>query len=185
MRTTRIGTLGLLLTAGLVAAAPADAQERRVAASQHGSVCQTVDQTDICVKYHRPQARGRQIFGPDAEIVRDGRLWDMGANRATSVEFTSNVRFAGHELEAGTYSIWAIVNSEGPWTLLVNTQWDVFHIPYPGEATEVFRTEIETGEGGFMEVLTFYFSAVSADAATLTFHWGETTLDIPIELIPE
>ncbi len=158
-------------------------EERRVPRSQHGMVEQTVDRTIIRIEYHRPQARGRVLFGENSQVVQDGRVWDMGANRATSIEFTDDVIFVGHELPAGKYSIWAMPQSDAPWQFVVNTQWDVFHIPYPGEATEVFRTEITPEEGSYMDFLTFHFSDVGPDRATLAFQWGDTLLNLPIELV--
>ena len=181
---TRLPEFAVALGVGallLGTAAPAAAQ-RSVPLSQFGTVSQTVDTTEIRVEYYRPQARGRVLFGEEG-IVRFGRTWDMGANRATNVEFSEDVVLDGQRLPAGRYSLWTTPQPEGPWPFMANSDWDVNHFPYPGEETEALRVELMPEESEtYFEVLTFYFSEVGADRAVLTLHWGTTTLPIPIEL---
>ncbi len=50
------------------------------------------------VIYSRPQKSGRNIFG---ELVEYGKVWRMGANEATEIEFYKHVRIGGKKIVRG------------------------------------------------------------------------------------
>ena len=146
-------------------------------ASQLGSVTQTVNSTAITVDYSRPVARGRTLFG---ELIPWGEIWNPGANEATAIEFTNDVKIDGKELSAGRYSLWAIPG-ESRWTLIFSRAADVYHVPYP-EGQDALRVDIDPVAGSHMEVLNFYFPEVGPNTTTLRLHWGTTVVPIPIEV---
>ena len=65
--------------------------------SQFSSVTQRVGYTDIEVRYRRPVARGRELFGG---IIDWGRIWTPGADSATTLAFSTDVRVNGRALAA-------------------------------------------------------------------------------------
>lgn len=149
--------------------------------SQHGSVSQTVNSTEISLRYNRPVARGRTLFGG---VVRYGRLWNPGADSATQIEFSRDVEVAGEPLPAGAYTLWAIPDTAA-WTIIFSTATDVWHVPYPGEQRDALRLEVAPTTGDHMETLAFYFPVVGPSSATLRLHWGTTVIDLPIEVEAE
>ncbi len=144
--------------------------------SQSGSVWQEIANTSITITYDRPVARGRELFGG---IVPFGDIWNPGANDATAVEFSRDVTINGNALAAGKYSLWAIPDPNR-WTIIFNSQADVYHTPYPGEETDALRVMASPRVGEHMETLAFYFSAVEKKTAELRLHWGDTF--IPFEI---
>jgi hypothetical protein len=182
--TRRLRAITLWLAVG-AAAAPsvAPAQERTgPPASQHGTVSQTVNRTVITAGYDRPVARGRVLFG-EAGIVASDALWTPGANRATWLEFSTDVEINGAAVPAGRYSVWTIPR-DGDWTFILNRTWDAHHAIYPGDVDDVLRIELPTEQGAHMETLALYFPVVGPYSATLRVHWGRTIL--PIEIgVPE
>src|SRR3990172_842159 len=78
------------------------AQEPRP--SQHGSLSQQIAGTLVSIEYNRPVARGRELFG---KLVPWGRVWNPGADTATSITLSTSVQVNGQTLAAGTYSLWA------------------------------------------------------------------------------
>lgn len=51
--------------------------------------------------YSRPQKNNRTIFG---ELIEYGKVWRMGANEATEIEFYKDVKIGGKKyLKAGTH----------------------------------------------------------------------------------
>jgi Protein of unknown function (DUF2911) len=153
---------------------------RQPPASQHGTVSQRINTTTVTIEYDRPSARGRTLFGEDGIVVSDA-LWTPGANRATTIEFSAAVSFAGKPVPAGRYSVWTIPRDRD-WTLILNRVWDTHHAIYPGEQDDVLRTGITPGKGAHMEALTWYFPVVGPYDATIRMHWGELYLAIPIEV---
>jgi hypothetical protein len=172
VRSAFFATLALGLARGPTSAQPA--------ASQHGTVSQTVNTTVVSVEYDRPSARGRVLFGDEGIVVYDA-LWTPGANRATVLELSRDARVAGVDVSAGRYSVWTIPGAEA-WTLILNRTWDTHHAIYPGDVDDALRVDLEPGQTSYLETLAFYFPVVGPYQATLRMHWGEWMLEVPIEV---
>jgi hypothetical protein len=168
-----------LLAAVALLCPPAAAQELpRPRPSQHGTVSQEVALTTITLGYDRPVARGRELYGGIID-------WDVvatpGANRATWIDFSTPVAFAGAALEAGRYGIWHITHESEPWEFILVREWDAHHSFFPMES-EVARVRVRPEVGEHMETLAFYFPVVGEYEALLRMHWGSTILPFRIEV---
>jgi hypothetical protein len=176
-----VAGLGLVASIGVVAAfqqAPAGPPPSLdgVRKSQPGSVMQKIADTNITVVYNRPVARGRDIFGA---LVPYGRMWHPGADQASTIALSSSITINGQTLAAGKYSIWAIPRADR-WTMVFNKTAEVWHTPYPGEATDVLRIDVPVEEGAHMETLAFYFPEVEGKTATLRLHWADVIVPMKI-----
>lgn len=106
----------------------------------------------VRVKYCRPARKGRLIFGQsqDETLVPCDRVWRTGANEATAITFSENVRVANTPIKAGTYSLWTVpgpkhwqivLNEEtGQWGTQYNDGLDVARVKVP------IRTQLKTVE---------------------------------------
>jgi Protein of unknown function (DUF2911) len=74
------------------------------------------------VIYSRPKKEGRAIFGG---LVEYGKVWRLGANEATEIEFFQKVNIGGKKIPKGRYTLYAIVN-ENSWTFIVNKETDTW-----------------------------------------------------------
>jgi len=74
----------------------------KIQKSQAAAVSQRVANTEITVTYSRPVARGRALFGA---LIPFDQVWNPGADQATAVAFTREVRINEHPLPAGKYSL--------------------------------------------------------------------------------
>ena len=137
---------------------------------------QRLGATRVEVRYSRPSARGRELFGA---LVPWGRPWTPGADTATSITFTEAVRINGQPLAAGAYSVWMIPD-EARWTIIFSSANPVWHLPYPA-GRDVLRVESQAREGTYMELLTFYFPDVDGLKGELVMHWGKTVVPLAIE----
>src|SRR5215831_2212839 len=59
---------------------------------------QRVGMTDVEIVYSRPSLRGRKIFGA---MIPYGEVWRTGANAATRISFSTDVKLQGAALPAG------------------------------------------------------------------------------------
>lgn len=151
-----------------------------VRASQPGSVSQTLAQAEITVTYNRPVARGRELFG---SLVPWDSIWHPGADQATYLETTSDIRIDGRPLPAGRYSLWTRPGRE-EWSVYFHGDWEVFHMPFPGEEGVALELTVTPERADHMETLAFYFPVADHRSGVLALHWGETRLELPIE-VPE
>jgi hypothetical protein len=148
----------------------------QVAKSQEASVSQNVATTTIAITYSRPVARGRTIFGG---IVPYGETWNPGANRATEIAVDADVEIGGRPLPAGAYTIWMIPRPDA-WTIIFSRATRVRHLPYPGEAQDALRFDVQPVRRPATEVLTFDFPFVEGKDATLEFRWGDVSVPLGI-----
>lgn len=145
--------------------------------SQHGSVTQHVGTAVITVDYNRPVARGRDLFGA---LVPWGRVWTPGADSATTITVSTDVKIEGQTLPAGTYSLWTEPQQE-KWTVIFNRVHPVFHTRYPA-GQDVLRVTATPREGAHMETLAFYFHVVDGTHAELVLHWGTMVVPLGIDV---
>jgi len=76
----------------------------QIAASEFSTISQSVDGTVISIEYSRPSRRGRDtLFGG---VMAYGQVITPGANMATTIEFSNNVKIDGNAIPAGKYSVW-------------------------------------------------------------------------------
>lgn len=167
------------LAGGSPAAAPdAIIPLEQVRKSQAAAVSQRIANTEITITYSRPVARGRELFGA---LVPYDAVWNPGADQATAIAFTRDVRVNDQPLAAGKYSVWAIPRRD-TWTVIFSSAADVYHTPYPGEARDALRLEVRPEAGPHMEALMFYFPVVEGKDATLRLHWGAIIVPLSIRV---
>ena len=158
--------------------APSVYSQRYIRRSQRATVSQSVNTTEISIRYGRPVARGRQLFGNGGAVYHSP--WTPGADASTTVEFSRDVWIDGQPLEAGSYSLWFTPDTD-PWRVIFSSAADVFHLPYPA-GTEVLELYLAPMELEYLEVLTFSFPVVTVDETVIRFQWGTRALDIPVRV---
>lgn len=160
----------------VAAALPVAACGQTLRISQPAVVSQTIGSTVITVRYNRPTARGRDLFGA---LVKWDEVWHPGADSATTFEVSREITIGGSVLPAGRYSLWTIPRAS-EWTLIFSSAADVFHQPYP-EGKDVLRVNAAPKRGTHMESMAFYFPFANRTQSALVLHWGETVVEFPIE----
>lgn len=158
-----------------ITACSADAQPGR--RSPRGTVTQTLDGTEISIRYYRPVLRGRTPF---PGVVPWGRTWTPGADSATRIETTGALEIEGKELPAGRYSLWVIPAENDAWTVIFNRAANAFHLSYD-ESQDALRVQAKaTTASQSVETLQLSFPLADADSAVLQLQWG--TFVLPVHL---
>lgn len=164
-----------LLAFLVVSACHAEAQPGR--RSPRGTVTQTVNGTEISIRYYRPVLRGRVAF---PGVVSWGRTWTPGADSATRIETSGPLDIEGKSLPAGKYSIWVIPQEKDTWTVIFNRAADVFHLTHD-ESQDALRVDARaTTAAQSVETLEFSFPLVDADSAIMQLQWGTFVLPLRI-----
>jgi hypothetical protein len=146
--------------------------------SQRAVVTQRIGLTDITIVYHRPLARGRQIFG---DVVSYDRVWRAGANDNTTIEFADPVTVEGHTLPAGRYGI-HMIPGRNEWTVILSTNstsWGSFFYDAKEDAV---RVKIKPLEGPFREALTFEFGELKPDSAVISLAWERVVVPFKVSV---
>jgi len=127
------------------------------------------------VIYSRPQKLGREIFGG---IVAYDKVWRMGANEATEIEFFRNVKIGGKTLDKGRYTMYGIC-TDTMWTIIFNTEKDVWGLYYNPKKDVLRVNEPVQKNDGSVEALTMYFEDTTG-GTKLNILWDTTKVSLPI-----
>jgi hypothetical protein len=156
--------------------------EAQVRASEPALVAQTIDGTRITVEYSRPRARSRDaLFG---KIVTWDEVWTPGANWATTIEVSKDVRVNDRPLAAGKYSVWFVVKKEGPWTVVLDPKHRLYHTMHPDSSAQQIRFAVQPATTPFSEALTWSFSEIQPGGVTLAMEWSTVRVPIGISVTP-
>ena len=175
MTQTLVRTTLLAALASFALAAPSSAQ---IQASERAIVGQTIDGTELIIEYARPQVRGREIFGG---IVPWNVVWTPGANWATTFETSKDIRINEVEVPAGKYSVWAIPR-QNEWLMLLNPEPKVYHFVRPDSTQATVHIRATPQSAPHTEMLTWAFTSVRGDFATLNFSWATTEIPMSVEV---
>lgn len=172
----------LVLTALVLPAAGLYAQAPKIefpAASPMGTVKQRVGLTDIEVVYSRPGMKDRKIFGG---LVPFGEIWRTGANQATKVTFSTDLKFGGTSVPAGSYALFTIPG-EKEWTVIlskVTGQWGAYRYDAKDDAARVQVAPVKLSEP--VETLLIDVNNIRDESATLNLVWEKTCVPVKLEL---
>ncbi|MBL0357813.1 MAG: DUF2911 domain-containing protein [Chitinophagaceae bacterium] len=128
------------------------------------------------VIFSRPQRNGRSIFG---DLVEFGKLWRLGANEATEVEFFQTVRIGGVRVKKGRYTLYCIPYAE-KWTMIINKETDTWGSFKYDESKDLTRLDVPVlKQTEPLESLAMYFEK-SASGAYLVIVWDTVRVNLPI-----
>lgn len=147
-------------------------------ASQKAKVYQQVGITDMTIVYHRPLVKGREVFG---KMVPFGKVWRTGANENTVIKFSTDVTINGQALPAGKYGFHAIPNAD-KWTLIFskeNTAWGSY---FYDQGKDALRIDVTPKATDHNELLTYNFTDVTSDAATVNLSWDKTMVSFTVKV---
>ncbi len=122
MKKLLFGLIGAFLFASITS--QAQEKPKSPAKSAEGKI----GNTEIVITYSSPSMRGRTIYG---ELVPFNKVWRAGANEATTISFSNDVKVNGENLKAGKYAFFLIPNEKGNWEAIFNTeskQWGAYKL---------------------------------------------------------
>lgn len=169
-----------LLTVALAVTSLTFSQVKMADLSPRTTVNQKVGLTDFTIEYSRPSVRDRVIFGNE---VPYGEIWRTGANMNTTLEFTSRISFAGKELAAGKYAVYAKPEAK-MWTIYLYSEVDNGGVPddWSDEkvvAEVILPVKMATTK---QESFSISFENLKTSAADLQFTWENVVVNLPIEV---
>jgi len=147
--------------------------------SPQSTVSQTVGTTTVSVEYHRPQVRGRKIWG---ELVPFGQVWRTGANEATTIKFSDPVKVNGQPVPAGTYALFSIPGPE-QWTLILNKRARQFGAFEYQPKDDLLRFVVKPKVvKEFSEWLTYEVYPASRSSAYVDLYWEKMRVSFLVEV---
>ena len=128
------------------------------------------------VIYSRPQLNGRRVFG---ELQEYGKVWRIGANEATEIEFFKDVKINGKKIKKGRYTLYAIPFAD-KWTLILNKDTDVWGSFKYDQSKDILRVDLPTSKYQSTEAMTILFDKTTK-GADMDMFWDDVKVSLPIE----
>lgn len=128
----------------------------------------------ITIDYSQPSLKGRTVGKEIAPY--DGKVWRTGANEATTIELSKDVKVEGKALAAGKYSLHSIPGA-AEWTIIFNktaNQWGSYEYK---EADDALRVVVKPGKGPETEKLTFKIEK----SGKVTISWGTVVVPFTVK----
>jgi len=127
------------------------------------------------VVYSRPQKSGREVFG---NLVEYGKVWRLGANEATEIEFFRDVTLGKTRIKKGRYTLYAIPKTDS-WTIIVNRDTDTWGSFKYDEKKDVARLDVKPERSSeTIETFSMYFEK-STGGMSLIVAWDNLKAAIP------
>lgn len=147
--------------------------------SPTAEIKQTVGLTEVNIVYSRPSMKGRTIFAADG-LVPFGDVWRFGANSATKISFSDDVKVGGKAVKGGAYAVLAKPTA---------SSWEIMFFPYEGgnwgSYTEKKPAAVVTVESQALpmsiESFTMMLGDLKMNSANLYAMWDKTVIAMPIE----
>jgi hypoxanthine phosphoribosyltransferase len=147
-------------------------------ASPAAQITQKVGLTDVSVEYSRPSMRGRKIFG---ELVPFGEVWRTGANAATILTFSTDVKIEGNAVPAGSYALYSIPGKT-EWTMILTSNTKLWGAVGYSDADDVLRFRVKPGKTGQKyETMEINFVDITDTGSTIALKWETTRVKFRIE----
>jgi len=138
--------------------------------SSPANVNQQIGITDVDISYYRPNANGRKIWG---DLVPYDKVWRAGANFATTITFTTDIRINNEKLKAGKYALFVLPTREN-WTFIFNSRSFQFGTFFYQGKTDVLRILVKPRKTkSTVESLKYSFDNIVFNKGNLTMAWGE------------
>jgi tetratricopeptide (TPR) repeat protein len=143
-----------------------------------GKVEQRVGLTDVAIEYSRPGVKGRTIFG---DLLPYDSLWRTGANAATKISFSTDVKIEGKEVKAGEYAMFSIP-SKDKWIIAFNKDTKQGGTGNYKKELDVLRITVTPVTTPLRETLTFTIDNVSDGSADVTLNWEKTAVSFKVTM---
>ena len=161
----------------------ANAQVRTPAASPFSKLTQMVGLTEVTIEYSRPSVKGRTVFAENG-LQPYGEWWRVGANQATKITFSEDVKVGGKDLKAGAYAILAKPTASD-WTVnfykYETGNWESYREKDPTVSLMVKPTKLND----MVETFDIDVNNITNSDATIDLRWEKTKVSIPLSTMTD
>jgi hypothetical protein len=135
------------------------------------------------ITYSRPHKGTRtKIFGADSSLlVPYGKLWRLGANESTEIEFIKPATIEGKKINPGRYSVYAIPEKDY-WSIVINQEIYTFGSFNYNPAKDILKAKATVSNSKFsLETFLIYFQK-SNTGCNMILSWDDVIATLPITL---
>src|ERR1700754_4736093 len=160
--------------------------------NKRASVSEGIGITNVTINYSRPAVKKRDghIWG---ELVPPGYVdqgfgpsksapWRAGANEATSIEFSNDVKIEGQPLAAGKYGFFVAYGAD-ECTLIFSKNWSSWGSFYYKQDEDALRVKVKPVPADkSVEWLKYEFTEQTPSSAIVALQWEKLVIPFKIDV---
>ena len=147
-------------------------------ASPASTLKQRIGVTDVEITYSRPAKKDRAIFGG---LVPYSEVWRTGANAAPKITFSTDVKWNGQPVPAGTYSLFTIPE-KAEWTVILNKVPEQSGTSTYDAKQDLLRVKVKPATlAAPVESFRIDVDQIVGGSAVLSIAWDTTSVPVKIE----
>ena len=146
--------------------------------SPKASVSQVIGLTEVKLSYSRPGVKNRVIWGG---LVPYDKVWRTGANEATTISFSDNVKIEGQALAAGTYALFTIPG-QTEWTVIFNKNADQWGSTDYKQDQDVLRVKVKPDTAPMQEWMGFAFQNLALESGEVVLRWEKLQVKFSVQV---
>ncbi|MCI4650091.1 DUF2911 domain-containing protein [Phaeodactylibacter sp.] len=149
--------------------------------SPAASAALTIGYTQISVDYSAPSVLDREIWG---QLVPYDTLWRAGANAATTVAFSTDVKINGQPLKAGKYALLVLPRKDTTWTVIFNGNTSLRGTNDYQREQDALRVDIRPkfARTRHQEMLQYEIVRQNIENGYMLLSWEKLRLYLPIKV---
>lgn len=140
--------------------------------------------TKITVDYSSPALNGRDVWNNSGIIPQQGNPipWRAGANMATTIEFSTDVKIEGQLLKAGKYGFHIIPKDDTYELLFAHNydQWGSYYLDIENDVS--LRVTVLPESCSPSEQLDYEFLNRTENTLVIGLEWGEKRIPFKVEV---
>jgi hypothetical protein len=176
MRKTTILPVLVLALSCLATIASAQAVPELPQPSLKARTEQRVGLTDVAIDYSSPGVKGRKIWGP---VVPYDKVWRAGANAATKLIVSRDIKFGNAAVPAGSYSLF-MIPGKASWTVMLNKNLTATQDNHDAK-DDVARITVKPAVlPALRERLRYTLDDTQDDRTVLNMEWERVRIQVPI-----
>lgn len=162
------------------------------AVSPMATVSQRIGITDVLITYHRPQVKGRKIWGAlvpygyssYSSVTRKNEApWWTGANAASTISFPHDVTINKQPLKAGTYGLFMAVFENGTVDVIFSRNTKSLGSLGFTPKNIVLKITVQSEKTSQLtEMMTFLFYETTATSSKAALLWEYKKIPFHIEV---
>lgn len=138
--------------------------------------------TKITINYSSPALRGRDVWNDVIPQKGNPIAWRAGANMATTIAFTTDVKIEGQSLKAGKYGLHIIPDND-TYTLLFAHNYDQWGSYYLDQEKDIsLKVTVAPVSCSKSEQLDFEFLNRTENSLVVGLEWGEKRIPFTVEV---
>ena len=142
--------------------------------SKNGKTEGVIDGVETVLEYGRPKVKDREIWGG---LVPYDKVWRTGADEATTISFSADVKIEGKTLPKGKYALFTIPGEE-KWIIIFNKTAKQSGAFGYDEGQDALRIEVVPASGEHVEEMTFII-----EDSSIVLVWEKLRVSIDIAAV--